>query len=88
MNRLKMWEISKLYRNGEVISTSSEYIDNHDIYMFELVARFKYLSDSEMFAEMKSKKSKPYEMFSVTKNLSGDSLGAYYVYLVYDKRFD
>lgn len=88
MNRLKMWESSKLYRNGEVISTSSEYIDNHDIHMFQLVARFKDVTDSEIFAQMKSKKSKPYEMFSVTENLSGDSLGSYYVYLVFDKRFD
>lgn len=87
MNRPKMWESTKLYRHGEVISTSSEYIDNHDIHEFQLIARFKYLTDSEFFAQMRSKNSEPYEMFSVTKNLSGDSLGSYYVYLVYDKRF-
>lgn len=86
MNTSKMWESLKLYKAGQVISVSSEYIDNHDMFMFQLVARFKDINDAEMFAQMKSKKSKPYEMFTVTKNLVGDSLGSYYVYLVFNKR--
>lgn len=51
-------------------------------YYDRLLARFDSVDDVEMFAKMKSKKSRPYEMFSVTKNLSGDPLGEYYVYVV------
>lgn len=78
---MKKWEHMKLYKGGKKVAMPVD-IDNRDLYLFQLVARFKDVSDSEMFALMKSKKSRPYEMFSVTKNLSGDSLGEYYVYLV------
>ncbi|MCM1328067.1 MAG: hypothetical protein NC253_01375 [Ruminococcus sp.] len=86
MNRPKIWESTRLYKNGEVISTSSEYIDNHNMYTFYLIARFKEFSDAEIFAQIKSKNSKPFHMFSVTENLKGDTLGAYYVYVVRDIR--
>lgn len=51
-------------------------------YLFSLVARFKNIEDAEFFAKFKSYSTKPWLMFSVTKNLNGDPLGEYYVYNV------
>lgn len=83
----KMWENLKLYKYGKKVSMPDNFVcwekgGHYGHYMFTLVARFKDVKDAEMFAKMKSKKAEPYQAFSVTKNLSGDPLGEYYVYFV------
>lgn len=82
---MKKWENLKLYIEGKKVAIPENF--NGDNYLFTLLARFNCVADAEMFAKMKSKKSRPYEMFSVTKNLSGDPLGEYYVYTVLDTTY-
>ena len=81
---MKMWENLKLYKNGKKVAIPDNFVslENGGDYFFTLCARFKDIKDAENFAKMKSKKAEPWQMYTVTKNLSGDVLGEYYVYYV------
>lgn len=76
---MKKWENLKLYKDGKEVAIPDNFYDGSD-YLFSLVARFNNIEDAEFFAKFKSYSTKPWFMFSVTKNLSGDPLGEYYVY--------
>ena len=82
-----MFKNLKLYMIGREIEIPDNFVcwEKGGNYLFELYARFRDIKDAEMFALMKSEKSRPYEMFSVKRNLGGDLLGEYYVYLVLNK---
>lgn len=84
---MKKWEHLKLYKDGKKLVIPDNFCssDNGGDYWFTLLARFKNIEDAESFAKFKSYSSKPWFMFSVTKNLGGDSLGEYYVYEVMEK---
>lgn len=86
---MKNWENLKLYKGGKKVSIPDDFIafEHGGDYFFYLWARFRDVKDAEMFAKMKSKKSENWQMYTVTRNLSGDVLGEYYVYYVL-KRID
>lgn len=88
--KTQKWENLKLYKYGKAVPMPDNFVA-HEVekgclwgghYMFELKARFKDIEDAKMFAKAKSKKAEEWQAFCVTKNLSGDPLGEYYVYLV------
>lgn len=82
--KTKMWETLKLYKHGKSVPVPDDFDSEKDFgrYMFELTARFQSIEDAEMFAKIKSKNAEIWKSYSVTKNLSGDPLGEYYVYEV------
>lgn len=81
---MKNWETLKLYKNGKKLAIPDDFVafEHGGDYFFTLCARFKDIKDAENFAKMKSKKGESFQMYTVTKNLSGDVLGEYYVYYV------
>lgn len=76
---MKKWENLSLYKDGKEVSIPDNLEDGGN-YLVNLVARFNIIGDAEFFAKYKSYTTKPWLMFSVTKNLNGDPLGEYYVY--------
>ena len=84
---MKKWEHLKLYKDAKQLFIPDNFYssDNGGDYWFTLLARFKNIEDAESFAKFKSYSSKPWFMFSVTKNLDGDAFAEYYVYEVMEK---
>lgn len=82
--KTKKWENLKLYKYGKAVPMPDDFVCREwgGHYMFDLRARFRDIEDAKMFAKAKSKKAEAWEAFCVTKNLSGDPLGEYYVYFV------
>lgn len=76
---MKKWENLNLYKDGKEVAIPDNF-ENGGNYLFSIVARFNNIQDADYFAKFKSYTTKPWLMFSVTKNLIGDSLGEYYVY--------